>query len=87
MRILEAHCSRCKELFIPASPDAEDMIHGETEAGQECGGIGIIAGQWLTPSNESRLLEALTPQELHGRKDPHCEDPNCEFHHPELCQD
>lgn len=88
MSMLEAECTRCKEIFVPHGTALEDLIHGETEAGDECGGIGVIAGQWLRPGSpaEDRLISVLTPQEKHGKENPDCEDPDCEFHHPELIE-
>lgn len=88
--MLEALCTRCDEIFIPHDVLFKDLIHGETEAGKECGGIGIIQGEWISP-----LAKELAPQldkslrreqlqfETHGRKEPHCDDPYCVFHHPE----
>lgn len=37
--MLEAVCQECGETFVPA--DEEDLIHGE------CGGQGIITGEWV----------------------------------------
>lgn len=42
----EAKCLRCGETFIPHSEAPEDLIHGETEAGEPCGGTGVITGTW-----------------------------------------
>ena len=47
--MLEAECPRCGETFVPHSEDPEDLIHGETETGQECGGRGIVQGEWVAP--------------------------------------
>ena len=84
--MVEARCTRCKEIFIPSGGELEDLIHGEDQEGDPCGGIGIIQGQWLT--KKTMLLEIdeymLKAFEKHGTKFPHCEDPDCEFHHPEV---
>jgi hypothetical protein len=45
--MMEAECTKCKETFIPHSEDPDDLIHGVTEAGQECGGVGIVQGEWV----------------------------------------
>ena len=87
MSMLEAVCTRCSEFFVPHGATPEDLIHGETETGKECGGIGIIQGRWIlgqahvTPFN---LVKSVLAQEKHGKEHPHCEDPDCEFHHPEV---
>lgn len=47
--MLEASCQECGETFVPASEDPEDLIHGETEAGEECLGEGVITGEWILP--------------------------------------
>lgn len=45
--MLEAKCQKCGETFVPHSEAPDDLIHGETEAGIECGGQGFITGQWV----------------------------------------
>lgn len=86
--LLENRCTRCGEVFIPFGLFPEDMIHGETADGKPCGGIGVLAGQWIAPGTEQKFLkelgEVLTPQERHGIENPECTDPDCEFHHPEV---
>ena len=45
MRILEAKCERCGQLFCPN--DENDLIHVWDEAkGTDCGGQGTIIGVW-----------------------------------------
>jgi hypothetical protein len=78
--MIEAKCTRCQETFIPHSTKSEDLVHGETEMGRPCGGLGIILGH--TP--EVTLVEDLTLFEKHAQKMPNCDDPDCEFHHPEV---
>lgn len=43
--MLEAKCTACQETFVPA--DEDDTIHGIHEDGTECGGQGIITGEWV----------------------------------------
>jgi hypothetical protein len=82
--MIEAECTRCKETFIPASTDPEDLIHGE------CGGIGVIQGEWIAPGTQEEYTHRvgdmvnLTAQEKHGLEEPNCLDSNCRHHHPEL---
>lgn len=45
--MLEAVCGKCGETFIPFSEDADDLIHGVTEAGDDCGGTGTVSGEWV----------------------------------------
>lgn len=40
----EAHCPKCGETFNPAGPD--DLVHLSTLAGVECGGQGVLVGEW-----------------------------------------
>jgi hypothetical protein len=47
--MLEATCGRCGETFIPESEQPDDLIHGVTELGDECGGTGIVDGAWIAP--------------------------------------
>jgi uncharacterized OB-fold protein len=47
--MLEARCLKCGETFIPN--DEDDTIHGETEDGVECGGQGVITGEWTRPTH------------------------------------
>lgn len=90
MSMLEAECTRCSEIFVPHGVDPEDLIHCYTEeTDSECGGIGIIQGQWIFGDgapNNWRAIRALTKMEMHGKEYPNCEDPDCEFHHPELIE-
>lgn len=44
MSIIEAKCGKCKETFNPA--DEDDTIHVAREDGSECGGQGVILGEW-----------------------------------------
>lgn len=89
--IMEADCTRCKETFVPHGVEPEDLIHCETEAGEECGGIGIIQGAWLAPGEtpETRIYAIATrlkiaDQEQHALQFPNCKSPHCRYHHPEL---
>lgn len=90
MSMLEADCTRCKELFVPHGVEPGDLIHGETEAGDDCGGIGVILGEWTPPTGQTlydfEKFKNLTRQELHGVENPNCSDPDCEFHHPEVVE-
>lgn len=45
--MLEAICGKCAETFVPA--DENDVVHGVTENGDPCGGVGVIAGEWFRP--------------------------------------
>jgi hypothetical protein len=88
MSMIEAECTRCKDIFVPHGVQMEDLIHGETEAG-ECGGIGVIQGFWYAPGEgvlEDRLKAEVLAQEKHGQEFPNCADSDCEFHHPELIE-
>lgn len=94
MSMLEAECTRCKEIFVPHGVEPDELIHGETEKGEPCGGIGIIQGQWFAPgeSLENMLHTKMikfwvAEMEDHGRTMPNCQDRKCEFHHPELFGD
>jgi len=49
MGILEAHCLKCGEVFNPA--DEDDTIHIAREDGTECGGVGVIDGEWRINRN------------------------------------
>jgi hypothetical protein len=88
MSILEAECTRCKETFVPHGTEPDELIHGVKENGEDCGGIGIIMGEWVprddTPLYDFGKYRNLTAQELHGLENPGCPDPDCEWHHPEL---
>jgi hypothetical protein len=42
--MLEAECAKCGETFIPA--DEDDTIHIARADGTECGGQGVIIGEW-----------------------------------------
>lgn len=88
MSMLEAECTRCHQIFVPHGVEPEDLIHGETEEGMECGGIGIIQGEWLGPRDFARmpLKRYITKMEQHGKSMPNCSDPDCEFHHPEVIE-
>lgn len=44
MPMLEARCERCRETFNP--DDEEDLIHVQRDDGTECGGEGVITGEW-----------------------------------------
>jgi hypothetical protein len=87
--MIEARCTRCGEIFIPHSIDPPDMIHGQTEAETECGGIGVVEGEWVSPRQiapESpiavRLSRFLKQMEVHGKAVPGCTDEHCVWHHP-----
>ena len=43
--MLEAECTKCGDIFIPA--DEDDTIHIERSDGTPCGGQGIIVGEWI----------------------------------------
>lgn len=43
--MLEAVCGECGETFIPE--DENDTIHEVTVLGKECGGQGVITGEWI----------------------------------------
>lgn len=46
--MLEAVCGDCAETFVPA--DENDLEHAAREDGTECGGPGVIVGEWhFTP--------------------------------------
>lgn len=90
MSMIEADCTRCKGVFVPHGTNLEDLIHGETEAGDECGGIGIIAGEWISPmakemvpTFDKYLRREMLQFETHGKAEPDCADPHCVFHHPD----
>lgn len=71
--MLEARCTTCQETFVPAHE--EDLVHGWSEDSQrQCGGVGVITGEY-------RPVHTL---ESHEREMPDCDDPDCEFHHPEV---
>lgn len=36
--IYEATCNKCHERYNPHSPDPEDLEHGQTQEGVDCGG-------------------------------------------------
>jgi hypothetical protein len=87
MSMLEAECTRCKEIFVPHGTSPEDLIHCYTEDETECGGIGVIQGAWVfshEPPLDFAPLQLVLAQERHGKEFPNCSDPDCEFHHPEL---
>jgi len=83
--MLEAICTRCSGVFVPHSTEPEDLVHLVRKDGTDCGGLGIIQGQW-TIDGETRLVDYRDLQKLeeHARAMPFCEDPDCEFHHPEV---
>lgn len=89
MTLIEAKCTRCTEIFIPHQLTPVDLIHGETNSGQDCGGIGVVQGQWVLdaslPPIDRTLGETrgILEQEMHGMLHPLCDDPDCEFHYPE----
>lgn len=85
MSMLEADCTRCREIFVPHGTDPVDLIHGETYAGKECGGIGIILGAWLTAGGKpppKELYDSLNEMETHALEVPHCRDLDCQWHFP-----
>lgn len=89
MSMLEAKCTRtdCGETFVPHGVDAEDLIHGNRQDGEACGGIGVIQGEWVPPGDTPQYFhgdEILTVQEIHGIEKPDCAEPQCIHHHPEL---
>lgn len=85
MSMLEAECTRCKQIFVPHTTEDEDLIHGTRYDDSYCGGIGVIQGQWIRSIDDTRQLsDRLLPIEKHGLDMPHCSDPDCEFHHPEV---
>lgn len=86
MSMLEAECTRCGETFVPHGTDPEDLIHTFKENEDECGGIGIILGEWVPPEgNYTGLSESpITNQEWHGVQTPNCSGKHCIYHHPEL---
>lgn len=88
MTHIEAVCTRCKEVFIPHGLDPEEILHGETEAGTPCGGIGDVMGEHLIPGEAPRVTvkheQYLDAAATHGWEKPDCDDPDCEFHHPEV---
>ena len=45
MVALEAECPKCGETFNPL--DEKDLEHIETEAGEPCGGNGVLMGGWV----------------------------------------
>lgn len=45
--LLEAQCLVCGGTFIPA--DEDDTIHLVTDAGDDCGGQGVILGERWAP--------------------------------------
>jgi hypothetical protein len=55
--MIEAVCRKCGETFIPAGEDPDDLIHGQTEAEEPCGGVGVVVGEWIrTPGSRSYLV-------------------------------
>lgn len=63
MAMLEAHCRRCGEVFVPA--DEDDLIHLIKEDGSDCGGTGVVAGEWLTPTEAAvRAVVAQAKAEI-----------------------
>lgn len=85
---IEAKCTRCQATFLLLGTDPEDLIHCyNEETDSECGGIGVIQGVWgLQGSKEivDMKFTAVVQMERHGMDHPQCEDPDCEFHHPEV---
>lgn len=91
MSMLEAECTRCKEVFVPHDVEPEDLIHAERYDGEDCGGIGIIQGAWLVPGEgPDNRIETISfrlriaVMEQHALKKPDCDRPTCKHHHPEL---
>lgn len=81
---LESQCTRCHETFVPHSLAPEEQVHGETEAGTPCGGLGVIMRIYMELSEQYPDIHHLQKLEHHGRDYPDCSDPDCEFHHPEV---
>lgn len=93
MPLIEAECTRCHETFIPAEITPWDLIHGMRVDGGDCGGIGVLKGQWLTraeiavqPHISRNIVKWVEAVEKHGWEHPMCNDPDCEFHHPEVIE-
>lgn len=90
MSMIEAECTRCSEVFVPHGVAPEDLIHGENSKGNECGGIGVIQGFWypegsdMTDDEFTVISKGIEMMEKHGQDMPNCDDPDCEFHHPEV---
>lgn len=87
--MIEAKCTRCNETFIPHSTKDEDQVHGQREDESPCGGLGVIMGEWVGPNERPRMpgdrfWDSLTLLEKHALEMSNCEDPDCEFHHPEV---
>lgn len=87
--MLEAKCTRtnCGETFVLQGIMYADRIHGVKADGSECGGIGILKGQWNVPGvtglSSEELNAELTAQEKHGIEEPDCTRLDCEFHYPD----
>lgn len=87
--MMEAECTRCKETFIPHGTEPIDLLHGDREDGEYCGGIGVIQGEWIAPGTQAEYTEKfgdmvnLTAQEKHGLERPNCDHPDCPYHYPE----
>lgn len=92
--LIEAKCTRCGDTFVPHTIELAELIHGErVDTGKECGGIGIVQGQWLTvqeladyPNLSKLRIKEMAQFERHGRDFPHCADPHCVWHYPEGVQ-
>lgn len=83
----EAECTRCRETFVPHSRALSDLIHGETELGKPCGGIGVMLDDYWSDLMEQsmrlrREADAILNFQIHGRQHPNCADPICVWHHP-----
>jgi hypothetical protein len=55
--IIEAECQKCGDIFNPHAPDAfvkdvsgvewaRHFVRGGDHEGEECGGWGIVTGEW-----------------------------------------
>jgi uncharacterized OB-fold protein len=45
--MLEARCTKCGETFNPHSEDPDDLEHFQTADEVECGGTGVVVGEWV----------------------------------------
>lgn len=89
MSMLEAKCTRCDEIFVPHGTDPKDLIHcfKGADGEEECGGIGVIQGVWSIKGAKDTVdmkFDSVVRMERHGMDNPHCSDPDCEYHHPEV---
>lgn len=62
-RILEARCSRCREVCNPHGTEPDDLIHFAREDGEECGGRLELLGEWVSGEGHQPLEH---PGELDG---------------------